>query len=338
VPGVPQCERGGRGLRQHAKTFACTKAASTASAPSSARAAGRTEQLKEIVSRTIRSHSLICQVSPAKAGVLQYIDIESTRGSVDEAQSELFKKAYASMGAADALAVVRRCFGEETSDALISCAEAVQRLENDVPELAATNKSTAAEDAICRMHLENACRRVDASVRSKEYLSRLYLGEYSEIRNKFAGRLDVTTADVVAFFRDDPAGRSFWIAFCAHIGVPPRPYDSDLYQIEHVLNKAWGGADHYLNYCVLLRVLNNCAEFKYGPGEVKLALLGRHKYAFVQRFARWNTVVRGSAPRDAFLRIESECYALPAVSLTGKAAGKRQLFLSECTGKKFSKR
>ena len=64
-----------------------------------------------------------------------------------------------------------------------------------------------------------------------------------------------------------------------------------------------GGADHYyLNYAVLHTPLNNSADIKYGPGEVKT---GCSIYSFVQRFARWDKAAPVATLRDSFLSVDA---------------------------------
>eukprot|EP00966_Prymnesium_polylepis_P252658 5840919-Prymnesium_polylepis.1 len=132
---------------------------------------------------------------------------------------------------------------------------------------------------------------------------------------RFAGATTVRRDQMKKFFCEDHTGRRAWLALCTKAGLPANPFDPQLYQIEHILNSAWGGADHYLNYAVLHTPLNNSSEFRYGPGEVKMILLGRAVHGFVQRFARWDKAAPAATPRDAFLSVEENAFSLPVVSL-----------------------
>lgn len=87
-------------------------------------------------------------------------------------------------------------------------------------------------------------------------------------------------------------------------GLPPEPFNTTLYEIEHVQNAAWGGADHYLNFMILLAPINNSVEFRTGPCHLKMIMLGRANFALVQRFARWHAQTKAVVPRDAFLQTE----------------------------------
>ena len=51
-----------------------------------------------------------------------------------------------------------------------------------------------------------------------------------------------------------------------------------------MLNDSWGGSDHYANFMVLFTGLNSSAEFRYGPGEVKMIAIGMTRYRLVLRF------------------------------------------------------
>lgn len=279
--------------------------------------------------RALQSDALLRQMSPAKRAAAQLLDLYGHMPDTDRGQFELFKKAFTSMGAAAALGVVRRHFGESVDPMLQNAVTKLVEMEGHFPEMGAHAASKAAEEALCLMHLENTCRRVGVRPLTRAGFSALYLGEYSEVRLRFAGFTTVRRDAITKFLRDEEAGKAFWRALCVRAGLPVEPYDGNVFQIEHILNTAWGGVDHYFNFMVLHRVLNNAAEFRYGPGEVKMILLGAHKFAFVQRFARWDRATDSATPRDAFLKIESEHYALPAVSLRG-----RQLQLRESLSKR----
>ena len=280
--------------------------------------------------RALQSDALMRQMSPAKRAAAQLLDLYGHQPATDRDQFELFKKAFASMGAAAAMGVVRRHFGEGADPVLEEAVAKLVEMEGHFPEMGAHSASKAAEEALCLMHLENACRRVGVRPLTRVGFSALYLGEFNEVRLRFAGYVTVRRDQVTTFLRDEQAGKAFWCALCTRAGLPVAPYDANIFQIEHVLNTAWGGADHYLNFMVLHRVLNNAAEFRYGPGEVKMILLGAHKFGFVQRFARWDRATDATIPRDIFLKIESEHYALPALSLHG-----RQLQLRESYAKRI---
>ena len=82
-------------------------------------------------------------------------------------------------------------------------------MESGFPEIAARAMSTAAEEALCLMHLESVCRRVGVKPLTRTGFSSLYLGEYEEIRNHFSGWVDVKKSDVITFLRDVPVGKRF---------------------------------------------------------------------------------------------------------------------------------
>ena len=284
---------------------------------------------RDFILRALQSDALLRQMSPTKRAAAQLLDLYGHLPGADRGQFELFKKAFASMGAAAAVGVVRRHFWDGTNAVLEEAVARLVEMEGHFPEMGAHAAAKAAEEALCLMHLENACRRVGVRPLTRAGFSALYLGEYNEVRQRFAGYVTVRREDMIKFLRDEEIGKAFWRGLCTRAGLPVAPYDGNVLQIEHILNTAWGGADHYLNYMALHRPLNNSAEFRYGPGEVKMILLGAHKFAFVQRFARWDKATDPSMPRDAFLKIESEHYALPAVSLRG-----RQLQLRESLAKR----
>jgi len=54
----------------------------------------------------------------------------------------------------------------------------------------------------------------------------------------------------------------------------------------------------------LPRAVNNSIEFRCGPGHLKMILLGRSLFEFVQRFARWDKEQPAKVPRSRFLNQE----------------------------------
>jgi hypothetical protein len=281
---------------------------------------------REFVLRSLQSDVLLRQLSSPKRAVLQLVDLYAHAHTINKDQLELFKKAFSSMGASAAMSVVQRCYGDTVDPVLSRLCASVQAMERDMPDLQEYAKSNAAEEALCLMHLHNACRRVDVKPLSREGFSALFLGEYEEVRRRFAGYKTVSRVEMRRFLTEEAEGKVFWLALCRRCGLPQAAYDAAIYQIEHLLNSSWGGKDHYLNYLVLFTTLNNSAEFRYGPGEVKMIIVGSHKYRFIQRFNKWATTVSSDTPLDGFLKIESEHYALPAICITGS----RQLDIKDC--------
>ena len=262
---------------------------------------------------------------------MQLLDLYAQSQTHDEAQLELFKKAFSNMNSSASIGIVQRFYGDSVDSGLVQASKRLTEQEASIPDLSTNSQVRAAEEALCVMHLHNACRRIGIHPLTRAGFSALYLGEYAEVRTRFSGCVRVTCNDIRRFLRDEPSGRLFWTALCQRCGLPRDSYDSSKYQIEHVLNDSWGGADHYINFMVLFTQLNNSAEFRYGPGEVKMITLGKNKYQLVQRFARWDQKAGGNVPRDEFFKIESEHYALPPVSITGG----HQLKIRDClSGKK----
>ena len=186
----------------------------------------------------------------------------------------------------------------------------------------------AAEDAMCFAQLEQLFRRVKVPMRTREQLAALYLGQYAEVRAHFAGKPKVTRAQMAAWLTDDSVGQRFWLRLAARCGLPVVPFDGSLYQIEHVQNFAWGGADHYFNYMVLFGPVNNSVEFRMGPCHLKMIALGRKAFGYVQRFARWHTETKPSVARSAFADVDG---SLAPVSLLG---GLQQTSLVALCGQK----
>lgn len=288
---------------------------------------------RHFIRQAMASDALLRQMSPSKRVALQLLDLYAQTGAHDAEQFEFFKKAYSTMCAQAAMSVVRRFYGEATDPTLERAAAQIGTLEASMPELEQEKQKERADEALCLFHLHNACRRVGVKPLTRAGFSALYLAEYAEVRERFAGKVRVTRDEIRKFLQDEAEGCKFWLALCARCGLPVKPYDPQKYQIEHILNGSWGGADHYINFMVLQTLVNNAAEFRYGPGEVKMITLGLAKYQLVQRFARWIQLVGKDVPRDAFWKIEAEYYSLPPISITGS----RQLQLRECVGGKRQK-
>lgn len=285
---------------------------------------------RQFIRQAMASDTLLRQMSPSKRVALQLLDLYAQTSNHDAAQFELFKKAYSTMCAQAAMTVVSRFHGEDTDPTLERAAAQISTLEASMPELEQEKQAERADEALCLFHLQNACRRVGFKPLTRAGFSALFLAEYAEVRTRFAGRVRVMRDEIRKFLQDEPEGRKFWLALCARCGLPVEPYHPSKYQIEHIKNSSWGGADHYINFMVLPTLLNNAAEFRYGPGEVKMITLGPVKYQLVQRFAKWHMGADQDVPRDAFWKIEAEYYALQPISITGA----RQMNLRECVGGK----
>jgi len=278
---------------------------------------------RRFLRQAIASDALLRQMSPSKRVAMQLLDLYAQTGSPAEDQFELFKKAYNTMPAQSAMAVVRRFYGETTDATLERAAAQLNTLEASMPELETEKRSERADEALCLFHLQNVCRRVGFKPLTRAGFAALHLAEYDEIRTRFANRVRVTTDEIRCFLQNEPEGRAFWLALCARCGLPMEPYNADKYQVEHIKNVGWGGTDHYINFMILPKLLNNAAEFRYGPGEVKMITLTLPKYQLVQRFARWRIGNKEKhVPGDAFWKIESEAYALPPINIS---TGERHL-------------
>ena len=55
---------------------------------------------------------------------------------------------------------------------------------------------------------------------SRAGFSALCLGEYDDVRLRFAGRASVRRDEVVRFLRDEAAGKVFWRGLCARAVLP----------------------------------------------------------------------------------------------------------------------
>ena len=173
---------------------------------------------------------------------------------------------------------------------------------------------TIAEDAMCLSQLRSVFRRVGVQWHDREQTQAMFLGQYREVLDHFAGRVSVSRAQMIEWLQSHPTGRRFWDALCVRCGFPRADFDPSIYEIEHVNNSAWGGADHPLNYMVLYARVNRSIEFRAGPSHLKMILLGRQLYGRVQKFARWCTTATAKRPRDAFA---VECDGAVAISLLG---------------------
>ena len=170
-----------------------------------------------------------------------------------------------------------------------------------------------AEDDMCLEQLRVVFARVGAPWLPRECFQALYLWQYSEVQERFSCKATVETDEVVKWLRDDAAtGQATWLRICARAGLPQEPFNPALYQIEHIHNKAHGGADYPINYMILFTPVNNSVEFRYGAYHLKMILLGRPIYTFVMRFATWCKTKRAGTHCDAFMDVDS----IPRVTLT----------------------
>ena len=147
-------------------------------------------------------------------------------------------------------------------------------------------------------------RRVKVKWTGRDQCHALWIGQYSEVREHFAGKISVSRAQITDWLRGHVVGKRFWLRLCVRCGLPTEPFNSILHEIEHVHNSAWGGSDHYLNYMILAAPINNSIEFRTGPCHLKMIMIGRTNFALVQRFARWHQQARDTTPRDSFLHTE----------------------------------
>jgi hypothetical protein len=159
----------------------------------------------------------------------------------------------------------------------------------------------ASEDDMCLAQLRILYRRAGVEWTSREAFQALYLGQYVEVREEWAGRASVSRPAVVAWLRDNPKGKRFWAQLATMAGLRAGPFDSSIYEIEHINNEAWGGADHPFNYMILPRAVNNTVEFRSGPCHLKMIMLGRTQFARVQAFAKWHASKANGLPRNDFL-------------------------------------
>ena len=144
-------------------------------------------------------------------------------------------------------------------------------------------------DKECLKQLKALCEREGVTFTGDKRLA-MYLGQYEEVMqhfgvSKFATY--VSTQHMIDWLRDNATGKRFWKKYCAACGLPVEPYDTQKYEIEHILNVAWGGVYHPLNYMVLWKALNRAPEFVFGPGHLKMSMVGRTTFEHVQCFARW---------------------------------------------------
>ena len=159
----------------------------------------------------------------------------------------------------------------------------------------------AAEDAMCLTQLRLLYKRVKVPWQTRQQMAAMYLGWYAELHEYLARAPHASCATIRTWLCNHPDGQRCWFAIQERCGWPPGPYDASLYEVEHVLNAAWGGADHALNFMILPRAINNSIEFRCGPGHLKMILLGRPLFELVQRFARWDKEQPLRVPRSRFL-------------------------------------
>ena len=188
----------------------------------------------------------------------------------------------------------------------------VDQLESRLREL--KDAEVVAEDDMCLAQLKVLYRRIGAEWHTREQFQALYLGQYREVREQFVGMMAVSRAQIIEWLRSHPIGKRFWLRLCDRCGLLHEPFDSTQFEIEHIHNAAWGGADHFFNYMILPGNVNRSIEFRTGPCHLKMIMIGRTNFALVQSFARWHQSTKQSVPRDAF--IESEC-TNTTVSLLG---------------------
>ena len=186
----------------------------------------------------------------------------------------------------------------------------------------------AAEDAMCLAQLEVLFKRVKAPWLTREQMQALYIGQYAEVLEHFAGRVTVTCAQMRDWLREHAVGRQFWARLCQRSGLPVAPFNASLYEIEHVVNAAWRGPDHPFNFMILFASVNNSVEFRIGPSHLKMIALGRHNFEMVQRFALWHWRTKATTPRDLFVQLDKKCRLLNLLD------GPRQTTLATFCGKR----
>ena len=218
---------------------------------------------------------------------------------------------------------------ERLTASIESTADVEARLESANVRLAQLQQAElVAEDAMCFAQLEQLFRRVRVPMRTREQLAALYLGQYAEVRAHFAGKVRVTCAQMVVWLKEHPVGKLFWMRLALRCGLPVASFDSTLYQIEHIQNAAWAGADHFFNFMILFAPINNSVEFRTGPCHLKMIALGRRQFEYVQRFARWHMETKSIVARSAFAAVDD---TLNSVSLLG---GVQQVSIMSMCGKK----
>jgi len=191
---------------------------------------------------------------------------------------------------------------EQLAASIGSAADVEAQLEAANTRLAQLHQAElAAEDAMCLAQLEQLFRRVKVPWRTRAQLAALYLGQYAEVREHFSDAVEVSRALIRKWLIEHPVGRAFWLRLAERCGLPVEPFNASKYQIEHILNAAWGGADHPLNFMILFVEVNNSVEFRTGPCHLKMIALGRRLYEFVQRFARWNVETKLDVARYVFV-------------------------------------
>jgi hypothetical protein len=293
------------------------------------------EATEYFLSQTLASDALMRRLHPENRAFAYILEMhlaaararETTDPNlcVDITQFDLMRQCLAAHSLSDAYGVVRGHFGDDNVDETLR--SAVARL---LPRSGAIPEAASCADpdlALSVAHLHSACHRIGVKISSRSEMEATYLGQYAEVQEAFAGKMTVSRQDMSKWLSSDSVGKKFWLALCGRVGYPAVPFDGSKYDIEHLLNQAWGGADHYLNFCVIPRGLNRCLEFTAGPGECKMALLGRKLFGYVQRFARWNGTTRKSdTPADAFLHLKDDNWKPRPCRLLH---GKRQLSIED---------
>jgi hypothetical protein len=293
------------------------------------------ETSQYFISQALASDGLMRRLHPENRAFAYMLEMhlavararESTDDNlcVDGTQFDLMRQCLVTHSLSDAYGMVCSHFGDDNVDETLR--SAVARL---LPHADATPKPVNCSDpdlALSVAHLHSACHRIGVTISSRSEMEATYLGQYAEVQEAFAGRMTVSRHDMSNWLSSDSVGKRFWLALCGRVGYPAVPFDGSKYDIEHILNQAWGGADHYFNFCVIPRSLNRCLEFTAGPGECKLALLGRKLFRYVQQFARWNATTRKSdIPTDAFLRLKDDNWKPRPCRLL---SGKRQLSIED---------
>lgn len=248
----------------------------------------------------LREYMVYFVHTPAASQLVAMLDEDYPRVEAAEALAERMKK--------DALVSQQRITElEAETKRQTELAEARKQSEVDVISERLEqlrNAELAAEEDMCLAQLRVLFNRIKAQWLTREQFAAMYLGQYREVVEHFAGHKSVSTSAIVSWLRDHPTGKRFWRALSARIGLLDAPFDTNLLQIEHIQNAAWGGADHPLNYMILFASVNNSVEFRTGPCHLKMIMIGRRNFEFVQRFARWHIKSGSASPRNLFLTTE----------------------------------
>ena len=116
-------------------------------------------------------------------------------------------------------------------------------------------------------------------------------------------KADISNDEYIKWFLSEE-GQPHWYQIQAAAGVKPRPYNSEIWEIEHLIcGSRLDGADHWLNHYIAPKNLNRAVELLYGAGEVKMAMLGLEAFTLMNRFHVWQ-LQNPSEPCDKFLQPE----------------------------------